>query len=106
MGPPPGGPGGPMANSQGGGGPPGGGGGPPTILDLKVILSREEVSYLFGFDGVLLAQLRQQTGANIGITDGDPNDTPEYVLCIGGSIDIIFKVRKAGHIKPDKQFVL
>ena len=60
----------------------------PPVIDLKVILSREEVSYLFGFDGVLLGQLRQQTGANIGITDGDSH---EYVLCIGGSIEIIFK---------------
>ena len=74
-------------------GPQGGGAnGPPPILDLKVILATEEVSYLFGFDGVLLAQLKQQTGANIGITDGDPNLTQEYVLCIGGTIDIIFKV--------------
>ena len=70
----------------------GGSNGPPPILDLKVILATEEVSYLFGFDGVLLAQLKQQTGANIGITDGDPNSTQEYVLCIGGTIDIIFKV--------------
>ena len=58
------------------------------IIDLKVILSKEEVSYLFGFDGVLISQLRAQTGANVGITDGDSH---EYVLCIGGSIDIICK---------------
>ena len=85
----------------------GGGTGPSnnqqqTVLDLKVILTREEVSYLFGFDGVLLAQLRQQTGANIGITDGDPNTTLEYVLCIGGTIEVIFKVHspilKVGHL--------
>ena len=80
-----------MANQ--GVGPQGGdANGPPPILDLKVILATEEVSYLFGFDGVLLAQLKQQTGANIGITDGDSNLTQEYVLCIGGTIDIIFKV--------------
>ena len=61
---------------------------PPPIIDLKVILSKDEVAYVFGFDGVLIAQLRQQTGANVGITQGDAH---EYVLCIGGSIEIIFK---------------
>lgn len=58
------------------------------VIDLKVILSKDEVAYLFGFDGVLLGQLRSQTGANVGITDGDSH---EYVLCIGGNLDIIFK---------------
>ena len=61
---------------------------PPPIIDLKVILSHDEVAYVFGFDGVLIAQLRQQTGANVGITQGESH---EYVLCIGGSIETIFK---------------
>ena len=61
---------------------------PPPIIDLKVILSKDEVAYVFGFDGVLIAQLRQQTGANVGITQGESH---EYVLCIGGTIEIIFK---------------
>ena len=60
----------------------------PPIIDLKVILSKDEVAYVFGFDGVLIAQLRQQTGANVGITQGESH---EYVLCIGGTIEIIFK---------------
>ena len=61
---------------------------PPPVIDLKVILSKDEVAYVFGFDGVLISQLRQQTGANVGITQGDSH---EYVLCIGGSIEVIFK---------------
>ena len=61
---------------------------PQPVIDLKVILSKDEVAYVFGFDGVLIAQLRQQTGANVGITQGDSH---EYVLCIGGSIEVIFK---------------
>ena len=57
-------------------------------VDLRVILSRDEVAFLFGFDGNLIDQLRQQTGAHIQITDGD---SFEYVLLISGGIDIIFK---------------
>ena len=61
---------------------------PTPVIDLKVILSKDEVAYVFGFDGVLIAQLRQQTGANVGITQGESH---EHVLCIGGTIEIIFK---------------
>lgn len=57
-------------------------------LDLRVILSRDEVAFLFGFDGMLINQLRQQTGANIQITEGD---SFEYVLLVSGSIELIFK---------------
>ena len=57
-------------------------------IDLRIILSRDEVAFLFGFDGNLINQLRQQTGANIQITDGE---SFEYVLLISGAIDIIFK---------------
>lgn len=57
-------------------------------ITLKVMLSRDEASYLFGFDGVLLGQLRQQTGAHISLTDPQ---SFEHVLAIGGSIDVILK---------------
>ena len=46
-------------------------------VDLRVILSRDEVAFLFGFDGSLISQLRQQTGAHVQITDGD---SFEYVF--------------------------
>jgi hypothetical protein len=57
-------------------------------VDLRVILSRDEVAFLFGFDGNLISQLRQQTGAHIQLSEGD---SFEYVLLIHGSIDLIFK---------------
>lgn len=57
-------------------------------VDLRVILSRDEVAFLFGFDGSLISQLRQQTGAHVQITDGD---SFEYVLLISGSIEVVFK---------------
>ena len=61
---------------------------PGRLIDLRVILSRDEVAFLFGFDGNLINQLRQQTGAHIQITEGE---SFEYVLLIRGAIDIIFK---------------
>ncbi|XP_040582619.1 poly(rC)-binding protein 3 [Lepeophtheirus salmonis] len=57
-------------------------------ITLKIILSREEVQYLFGFDGTLINQLRSQSGANINLTDGD---SYERVLMINGSLELIFK---------------
>ena len=57
-------------------------------IDLRVILTRDEVTFLFGFDDNLLNQLRQTTGAHIQLTDGD---SYEYVLLVRGPIDIIFK---------------
>jgi hypothetical protein len=57
-------------------------------LELKLIFNRDEVAYLFGFDGVLVAQLRQQTGANINVTTGE---CFEYVCSIAGSLEIISK---------------
>ena len=57
-------------------------------IDLRIILSRDEVAFLFGFDGNLINQLRQQTGAHIQITEGE---SFEYVLLISGAVDIIFK---------------
>ncbi len=73
--------------NQGGGGGGGGGSGPP--LNFRVILNRDEVAFLFGFDGVLLNQLRQQTGANLMLTD--PQGGHEQVLTIAGPLDLIFK---------------
>ena len=64
------------------------GGGPSRPIDLRVILTRDEVTFLFGFDDNLLNQLRQTTGAHIQLTDGD---SFEYVLLVRGPIDIIFK---------------
>merc|ERR1711953_215794 len=60
----------------------------PGPINLRVILTKDEVAFLFGFDGQLLNQLRQQTRANIQLTDGD---SFEYVLLINGPIEIIFK---------------
>ena len=57
-------------------------------LNLKIILTGEEVQYLFGTDNTLLKQLRQQTGANINVTDPGPH---ERVLGIAGALDTIFK---------------
>ena len=74
------------SNMQDNNGPNQGGSGRP--IDLRVILTRDEVAFLFGFDGMLLNQLRQQTGAHIQLTDGD---SFEYVLLINGPIDLIFK---------------
>merc|ERR550519_1812653 len=66
----------------------GGGQGLNPYLTLKVILTSEEVQYLFGSDSILLKQLRQQTGANINVTDPGPH---ERVLSIAGALDTIFK---------------
>ena len=57
-------------------------------VDLRIILSHDEVAFLFGFDGNLINQLRQQTGAHIRITEGE---SFEYVFLVSGTIDIIFK---------------
>ena len=34
--------------------------GQSPVINFRVILNRDEVAFLFGFDGVLLGQLRQQ----------------------------------------------
>ena len=60
----------------------------PPPINLKIILSKSEVELLFGYDGVLLNQLRQQTGANISITDPGPM---EQVVTIHGGVELIFK---------------
>ncbi len=58
-------------------------------LNLRILLTRDEVNYLFGYDGVLLGQLRQQTGAKISLTA--EQGAVEQVLTLGGSLDLIFK---------------
>ena len=77
-----------MARGGGGGGGQGGGGGGPPNIQLKLLLSGEEVKYLFGAEEVLLNQLRQQTGANITLTEPGPH---ERVLLIPGQLDSVFK---------------
>jgi len=79
--------GGDSRNQHGPGGGGGGGGGPVNI-NLKLLLSGEEVKYLFGAEEVLLNQLRQQTGSNITLTEPGPH---ERVLLIPGQLDPVFK---------------
>ena len=57
-------------------------------VNLRLLISREEVQYLFGTDETLLQLLRQQTGAKISMTDPGAH---ERVLSISGGLDIIFK---------------
>jgi hypothetical protein len=88
--------GGPTAINQGGdatsnGFSAGAAGARPVIspqLELKLIFNRDEIGYLFGFDGVLVGQLCQQTGAKISVTSGECFD---YICFIAGTLEIIFK---------------
>merc|ERR1719150_1005423 len=57
-------------------------------VTLRLLISQEEVQYLFGTDETLLQLLRQQTGAQISMTDPGAH---ERVLTIIGGLDIIFK---------------
>merc|ERR1719195_1420934 len=57
-------------------------------VNLRLLISQEEVQYLFGTDETLLQLLRQQTGAQISMTDPGAH---ERVLTIIGGLDIIFK---------------
>ena len=68
----------------------GGGGGPKNggYVSLRLLISREEAQYLFGADEALVGMLRQQTGANISLSDPGAH---ERVLSIGGGLDVIFK---------------
>jgi len=61
---------------------------PGGSVTLRLLISREEVQYLFGTDETLLQLLRQQTGAQISMTDPGAH---ERVLTIIGALDIIFK---------------
>ena len=57
-------------------------------ITLKLLLSGEEVKYLFGAEEILLNQLKQQTGTNITLTEPGPH---ERVLSIPGPLDSVFK---------------
>jgi len=59
-----------------------------TSINLKLLLSGEEVKYLFGAEEVLLNQLKQQSGSNITLTEPGPH---ERVLSIPGTLDTVFK---------------
>jgi len=59
-----------------------------AFLNLRIMITREEVQYLFGTDETLLQLLRQQTGANIQISDPGAH---ERVVSIAGGLDTIFK---------------
>jgi len=59
-----------------------------TFLNLRIMITREEVQYLFGTDETLLQLLRQQTGANIQMSDPGAH---ERVVSIAGGLDTIFK---------------
>ena len=81
MGPPP-----SMSSNIMGGNKLGGSGGGYVIL--RLLISREEAGFLFGNDEALLGMLRQQTGANVGLSDPGAH---ERVLSISGGLDVIFK---------------
>jgi len=59
----------------------------PTIT-LRVLLSGEEVKYLFGAEEQLLNQLRQQTVTKIALSEPGAH---ERVLTIPGQLDAVFK---------------
>jgi len=59
-----------------------------SFLNLRIMITREEVQYLFGTDETLLQLLRQQTGANIQMSDPGAH---ERVVSIAGGLDTIFK---------------
>ena len=61
---------------------------PAVPLTLRLILTRDEVNYLFGFDGLLLDQLHQQTGAAIALSEANSR---EQVCSIAGGLELIFK---------------
>lgn len=57
---------------------------PPLVL--KLVFSKEETSFLFGFNGVLISQLQQHTGADVTMSFGDCID---YVIRVAGTIDMV-----------------
>ena len=78
----------PSMNSNMMGGNKLGGGGGGGYVNLRLLISREEAGFLFGNDEALVGLLRQQTGANVSLSDPGAH---ERVLSISGGIDIIFK---------------
>jgi len=61
---------------------------PPGGLNLKLLLTGEEIKYLFGAEEALLDQLRQQADVDITLSDKGPH---ERVLCIPGDVETVFK---------------
>jgi hypothetical protein len=57
----------------------------PSLV-LKLIFSKDEISYLFGFNGVLISQLQQYTGADVTMSFGDCD---EYVVRVAGTMDSV-----------------
>lgn len=64
------------------------GGFPPThpTVVLKLLFTKDETGYLFGFNGLLLSQLQQYTGADVTMSFGDCD---EYVVRVAGSLDAV-----------------
>ena len=60
----------------------------PTLV-LQLLFTGDEAGYLFGFDGVLLGQLRQYTGADATMTMyGEGNgDGDAYVVRVEGTLE-------------------
>ena len=61
---------------------------PPGGLNLKLLLTGEEIKYLFGAEEILLDQLKQQAGLNISLSEKGPH---ERVLCLPGDLESVFK---------------
>ena len=61
---------------------------PPGGLNLKLLLTGEEIKYLFGAEEVLLDQLKQQANLKITLSEKGPH---ERVLCIPGDVETVFK---------------
>jgi hypothetical protein len=60
----------------------------PAPINLRLLLSADEVQYLFGAEEQLLGQLRQQTGAALSLTEPGAH---ERVLTLTGLLDTVFK---------------
>jgi hypothetical protein len=60
----------------------------PAPINLRLLLSADEVQYLFGAEEQLLGQLRQQTGAALSLTEPGAH---ERVLTLTGPLDTVFK---------------
>ena len=59
-----------------------------AVITLRLLLSGEEVQYLFGVKEQLVDQLRQQTGAGILVSEPGAH---ERVLTLTGTLDIVYK---------------
>ena len=59
-----------------------------SFVQLRILASREEVQFLFGAGETLVSLLRQQTGANITLSDPGAH---ERVVSLAGGLDTVFK---------------